>query len=74
MKGVFLAPIRSTKNKQSKIKALAISAAHSSRMVLRYDFLSVILNYCLFFGCRMSEDPEDEDDYDGQEANKKRKV
>ena len=67
MKGVFLAPTHSTKNKQSKIKALAISAAHISHMVLRYDFLSVILNYRLFFGCRMSEDPEDEDNYDGQE-------
>ena len=50
MKGVFLAPTLSTKNKQSKIKALAISAAHSSHMVLQYDFLSVILITAYFLG------------------------
>jgi len=35
MKGVFLARTRSTKNNQTKTKALAISAGHSSRRALQ---------------------------------------
>ena len=67
MKGVFLAPTRSTKGKRSKAKALAISAGHSSRMALRYDSFSFILIYFLQQALRRtSEDSEDEDEIDGQ--------
>ena len=67
MKGVFLAPTRSTKSKRSKAKALAISAGHSSRMALRYDSFSFILIYFLQQALhRTSEDSEDEDEIDSQ--------